>query len=181
MVPWNKDLDLSEFYRRAEEKGYENNKNQRVLVDCFNDEREKQVWILYNNQTPVGSVASHSLDIMGDNSYRICARTCVFTDKLQINTLRTRNQIITHQHITSQFLIPVCIEWAGRDKKLYITSNDSKSGSQRLVHKIFCPLLESRGVLTKSAVKVYRGLEQTFWLLDVDQFYQQLEKFPRWK
>lgn len=183
MVPWNKDLDLSEFYRRAKEKGYENNKDQKSLVDCFNNEREKQVWILYNDLAPIGSVASHSLDVMGDDSYRICARTCVLTDMVSGTYgqgLRTSSVITDHQNPTAQFFIPQCIEWAGRNKKLYITSNDSKYGSQRLVHRIFCPLLESQGVLTKAAVKEYRGLEQTFWLLDVEQFYNQLEKFPRW-
>ena len=81
IVPWSKDLDLTEFYQQAESRGFKNNSSQQALVDCFNNEKEKQVWILYFNNQPVGSVAAHSFDdVMGPDSYRIAARTCVFTD-----------------------------------------------------------------------------------------------------
>jgi hypothetical protein len=182
MIPWSSALDLAGFYKKAQEKGYENNKDQKSLIDCFANERHKQIWLLYYNKQPVGSVAAHSLDLpeLEEDAFRICARTCVLTDLLPRHSLRTITGITNHQNYTAQFFIPQCIEWAGRDKKLYITSNNLKSGSQRLVHKIFCPLLEAEGVLTRTAVIEYRGVEQTFWLLHVDRFYQKLNKFPRW-
>lgn len=181
IVPWSIDLNLTDFYKKAQMKGYENNKDQKSLVDCFNNEREKQVWILYYKDDPIGSVASHSFDIMGPGSYRICARTCVLTDQTPITHLRTvRKTLQQHQNITAQFFIPTCIEWAGLDKNLYITSNESKNGSQRLVHNIYCPALEKIGTLSNKGTIEYRGLLQTVWKLDVKRFFEQLNRYPRW-
>lgn len=181
IIPWNPDLDLSDFYKRAEEKGFDNNKDQKSLVDCFNNEKEKQVWILYFNDRAIGSVAAHSFDIMGSNSYRICARTCVLTDQTPITHLRTvKKTLQEHQNITAQFFIPICIQWAGPDNNLYITSNESKTGSQRLVHNIYCPALEKIGTLSNHGTINYRGTVQTAWKLNVKEFFRQLENFPRW-
>lgn len=180
MVPWSLDLDLTEFYAKAAAKGFENNSTQKMLVDCFNNEREKQIWILYYNDRAVGSVGCHSLDIFENTSYRICARTCVFTDELPITNLRTLKGIITHQNVTAQFLMPTCIEWAPTDADLYITSTESSVGSQRLVNDIFCPALARTGVLEFSGKKIYRSTEQSFWKLNVKKFYEELNRYPRW-
>jgi hypothetical protein len=180
LVKWNDSLNLSTFYKYAEKRGFVNNSSQQKLVDCINNEKEKQVWILLYNSEPVGSVAAHSIDVFGDNSYRICARTCILTDLLPIKSLRTIRGIIEHQNYTSQFFIPTCIEWAGKDKNLFITSNSSKEASQRLVHEIFCPTLEKKGILEFHGNVIYRGLEQSFWKLDVDKFYEDLNRFTRW-
>ena len=181
LIPWSTDLDLADFYNKAKVKGFENNSSQQLLVDSFNNEAEKQVWILYYNDNPVGSVAAHSFDLMGSNCYRICARTCVFTDELPITHLRTvRKTIQQHQNITAQFFIPKCIDWAPDDANLYITSNESKTGSQRLVHEIFCPALEKTGILKYCGNKEYRGMNQSIWKLNVDNFYEDLKKYKRW-
>lgn len=180
LIPWSENLELTEFYKKAKDKNFKNNSSRQLLVDSFNNERVKQIWILYYNNNPVGSVAAHSFDIMGKDSYRICARTCVFTDNLPITSLRTLKGITTHQNITSQFFIPQCIKWAPQFANLYITSNDSKTGSQRLVHKIFCPALEKNGILTFCEHKEYRGLVQSIWLLNTDAFLKDLKKFKRW-
>lgn len=182
MIPWSSELDLTEFYKTAAQKGFTNNSDRRMLVDCFKNERESQVWILYYNAVAIGSVACHSLDILESNAYRICARTCVFTDMTPIhNITSTRGYTIQqHQNITAQFFIPACIEWAGRDKNLYISSNSLDVGSQRLVHKIYCPALEEKGTLERAYEKEYRGAVQTFWRLNVEKFYEQLDQLPRW-
>jgi hypothetical protein len=180
LIPWSQSLDLSQFYITAKAKGFENNANQQVMIDCFCKETAWQVWILFYNDVAIGSVAAHSFPEMGENSYRIAARTCVFTDHLPINTLRTRNQIITHQHVTSQFLIPACIEWAGKDNNLYITSNENDAGTQRLVHRIFGPAMEESGQMKKITEIHYRGTCQTVWQLYPDRFYEELNKYPRW-
>lgn len=181
MIPWSENLDLNEFYAIAAQKGFTNNSSQQSLVNCFDREKEKSVWILYYNDRPVGSVAAHSLDLFGENSYRICARTCVFTDLLPFNSLRTIKGITQHQNITSQFFIPACIEWAGPEKELYISSNQSMEASQRLVHTIFCPALEKTGNLSYCGDHYYRGHVQSFWKVNVENFYQDLEKYGRWK
>ena len=181
MVQWRADLDLAEFYATADSKGFHNNSSQHMLVDCFKNERESQTWILYYNEVAVGSVACHSIDILEPNAYRICARTCVFTDKLPYTSIRTRGYTIQqHQNVTAQFFIPACKEWAGRDKNLYISSNALDTGSQRLVHKIYCPALEEKGTLERAFEKEYRGAVQTFWRLNVEKFYEQLSLHPRW-
>jgi hypothetical protein len=180
IVPWSEFLDLSIFYSIAKSKGFENNSSQQALVDCFQKEHEKQVWILFYNDVAVGSVAAHSFDEMGPNSYRIAARTCVFSDQLPMNTLRTRNQIVTHQHVTSQFLIPACIDWAPQGSNLYITSNENSVGTQRLVHRIFGPAMEQSGQMKKITNMFYRGTYQTVWQLFPDKFYEELNKYPRW-
>jgi hypothetical protein len=180
IVPWTADLDLTEFYATAASKGFVNNASQQMLVDCFRNEREKQVWILYYNNLAVGSVAAHSFDEMGDNCYRIAVRTCVFTDHLPTTTLRTRNQIVTHQHVTAQFLIPVCIEWAPANARLFITSNESDVGTQRLVHRIFGPAMQATGQMERVAQMLYRGTEQTVWQLYPNKFLEELGKYPRW-
>lgn len=180
IVPWTEDLDLDEFYAKAAAKGFENNASQKLLVDCFKKEREWQVWILYYNNKPVGSVAAHSFDDMGENCYRIAARTCAFSDEIPVTSLRTVNQIITHQHVTSQFLIPTCIEWAPKGSKLFITSNENSAGTQRLVHRIFGPAMEKSGQMKKIKEIFYRGTQQTVWELFPDKFYAELNKYPRW-
>lgn len=178
--PWSTELDLSEFYKTAAMKGFVNNSNQHMLVDCFHNEKEKQVWILFYNDTAVGSVAAHSFPEMGDNSYRICARTCVFSDMIPTPSLRTRNQIVTHQHVTSQFLIPTCIEWCPKGSRLFITSNENDAGTQRLVHRIFGPAMESTGQMKRVTDIFYRGTNQTVWELFPDVFYSELNKYQRW-
>jgi hypothetical protein len=172
---WSEDLDLTEFYKNAEHRGFVNNSNQTNMIDCFRNEREWQVWILYYNKVAVGSVAAHSID----EGYRICARTCAFTDLMPFDSLRTRNQIVTHQHVTAQIFMPACIEWA--KGPMYITSHPSEVGSQKLVHNIWGPSLEKSGVLVKEFEKDYRGHVQTFWKLNAEEFLRQLDNYPRWQ
>jgi hypothetical protein len=180
MIIWDPDLDLADFYSTASTKGFVNNASQKMLVDSLAKEQEWCVWILYYNNRAVGSVAAHSFPEMGDNCYRIAARTCVFSDMLPMDTLRTKNQIVTHQHITSQFLIPACIEWAPKGSKLFITSNESSTGTQRLVHRIFGPAMEASGQMQRVKKMLYRGTEQTVWQLYPEKFYEELAKHKRW-
>lgn len=181
IVPFSDDLNLENFYKTALEKGYKNNSSRFWLKDCFRNERESETWILYYNDEPVGSVSAHTFDNIEKNSYRICARTCVFTDKIPTPSLRTRNQIITHQHVTAQFLIPTCIEWAPRDANLYITSNELETGTQRHVHNIFAPLMEKQGIMKRVKDIEYRGTTQTVWSFDSNEFYKQLYSYTRWQ
>lgn len=177
-------LDLDEFYAVAEARGFKNNSSKQSMVDCFKNEREKQVWILYYKNKPIGSVAAHSFDdVMGHNSYRIAARTCVFTDKIDGaygNGLRTISVITQHQNPTAQFLIPVCIAWAPFGSKLYITSNENSVGTQRRVHRTFGPALEKIGLMQRIKEVDYRGVKQTVWELFPDKFLEDLKKYQKW-
>lgn len=180
IVPWSEDLDLIEFYATANAKGFINNASQKMLVDSLAKEKQWAVWILYYNDVAVGSVAAHSFPEIGDDAYRIAARTCVFTDLLPTNSLRTKNQIVTHQHVTSQFLIPACVEWAPKGSRLYITSNENDDGTQRLVHRIFGPAMEATGQMKKIKDVFYRGTDQTVWEIFPVRFYEELNKHSRW-
>lgn len=181
IIKWNSDLDLSNFYKDAEERGFYNNSSQKMLVDCFFREDKWSVWILYYNDVAIGSVAAHSFnEVMGNNSFRIAARTCVFTDKLPLNSLRTKNQIVSHQNVTSQFLIPACLDWVPANSRVFITSNNSKVGTQRLVHKIFCPAMEATKQMERVKEVFYRGTRQTVWELFPKKFIENLNKYPRW-
>ena len=180
IVPWSSELDLTEFYATAETKGFTNNASQKMLVDSLTKEKAWCVWILYYNDKAIGSVGAHSFPEMGEDAFRIAVRTCVFTDLLPMNTLRTRNQIVTHQHVTSQFLIPTCIRWTPPWADLYITSNESSVGTQRLVHNIFGPVMESSGQMKRIKEIEYRGTQQTVWQLFPDKFLEELGKYPRW-
>ena len=184
IIPWTEDLNLDSFYKMAEEKGFNNNSSKQMLVDSFKNEKEKQVWILYYNNTAVGSVAAHSFDdVMGEGSYRIAARTCIFTELIPGtygSALRTSAVITKNQNPTAQFLIPTCIQWAPAGSKLYITSNKSKVGTQYRVHNIFCPLMQKQGIMKKIKEVNYRGHQQTIWELFADKFYDVLNRYPRW-
>jgi rRNA processing protein Gar1 len=185
IIPWDNSLDLTDFYTNAESRGFLNNSTQKMLIDSFKNEREKQLWILYYNNEAIGSVAAHSFDdVMGDNSYRIAARTCIFTDKIDGvygHALRTKRVIIENQNPTAQFLIPACIEWVPNGSRVFITSNESDIGTQRRVHNIFGPLMESEGMMKRIKEVDYRGHIQTVWELFPDKFYEILNKYPRWK
>jgi hypothetical protein len=126
VVNWTEDLDLTEFYAEAEQRGFANNASQKAMIDCFCNETEWAAWILYQNDKAVGSVAAHSFTAMGPNAYRVLARTCTFGTARQNGGLITPRKLIAeHQNLTDQFLLPKCIEWAGHGK-MYATSNASK-------------------------------------------------------
>ena len=183
LVRWSDDLDLTEFYATAEAKGFTNNSSQKMLVDSLSKEKEWCVWILYYNNKAVGSVGAHSFPEMGEDAYRIAARTCVFTDELPGpygRALRTISVITQQQNPTAQFLIPACIQWAPIKSNLYISSNENSVGTQRRVHNIFGPAMEKKGVMKRVTEMNYRGTNQTVWQLYPDKFFEELSKYPRW-
>lgn len=178
---WTPELDLTEFYAEADRRGFADNASQFAMVDRIRRERESATWVLYYNDRAVGSVGAHSLPELGTNAYRICTRTCVFTDLTPHNQLRgLKYTCQQHQNITAQFFIPACIEWAGPNKDLYISSHPGKLGTQRLVHDVYCPALVETGALERTCELEYRGHLQTFWRLNVPIFLEQLNQMPRW-
>jgi hypothetical protein len=180
IIPWSTDLDLTEFYSEANCRGFVNNSSQKAMVDCFNNEQEKQVWILYQNDKAVGSVAAHSFPEMGQNSYRVLARTCTFGEARQNSGLITPKRLIAeHQNLTDQFLLPACIDWAKGE--LYATSNESTVASQRLVHKHYFPTLEKLGIVKFICNLNYRNTDQAVWQIYPDKFLKNLSKYPQWK
>lgn len=179
IVPWTKDLDLTEFYAEAESRGFTNNASQHVMVDCFKNERKSAVWILYKDDNAVGSVAAHTFTEMGPGAYRVLARTCTFGNARPNGGLITPKRLIAeHQNLTDQFLLPACINWAKGE--LYATSNESTVASQRLVHRHYFPTLAKLGIVDRVCEMNYRNTNQTVWRIYPDKFLDNLERYPRW-
>lgn len=178
---YSTDLNLDDFYKTAHERGFYNNDSKEKIVDTWKHMDRWQVWFLYYNDIIVGSIAAHSLEELGvlGDAYRIAARTCTFDDLVgQRKTLRTANTIIArHQNLTAQFLLPLCIEWAGKDKDLYISSNENDTGTQKYVHRLYCPGLRKIGILEDPVELEYRCAIQSFWRVNVKEFYNQMEEF----
>jgi hypothetical protein len=117
---------------------------------------------------------------MGPKSYRVLTRVCTFAEGRKGAGLITPKRLVAeHQNLTDQFLLPQCIEWAGREN-LYATSNASKEASQRLVHSYYFPTLEKIGVVSRIKDVHYRHTDQTVWKINVDAFEENLNKYPRW-
>jgi hypothetical protein len=182
LIEWNESLDLTSFYSEASKRGFHNNSSQKVMIDCFKNEREFNAWILYKDGSPIGSVAAHSFDdIMGKGSYRVLTRVCSFGDENPNQGLVTVKRLIKeHQNFTDQFFLPKCIEWTNTNE-IYATSNDSNIASQRLVHKFYFPTLEKLGIVNRVKEIDYRGLIQTVWKINPDKFLENLNKYPRWQ
>jgi hypothetical protein len=179
IVPWTEDLDLTEFYAEAEQRGFANNASQKAMIDCFRNEPEWAAWILYQNDKAVGSVAAHSFTPMGPTAYRVLARTCTFGTARQNGGLITPRKLIAeHQNLTDQFLLPACINWAKGE--LYSTSNESGIASQRLVHRHYFPTLAKLGIVERVCEMNYRNTDQTVWRIYPDKFLANLELYPRW-
>jgi len=70
----------------------------------------------------------------------------------------------------------LCVEWAGKDKDLYISSNENDTGTQKYVHRLYCPGLKKAGVLEEPVDLEYRGAIQSFWRMNVDEFYRQMDE-----
>jgi hypothetical protein len=182
LVEWSPKLDLTDFYAEASRKGFVNNSSQQTMIDCFRNEREWNVWILYENNRAIGSVAAHSFDeVMGPNSYRILTRVCTFGESRPMKGLITPKRLVAeHQNLTDQFLLPKCIEWVNGRGKMYATSNASKEASQRLVPSYYFPTLATIGIVKKIKDVHYRYTDQTVWQINPTAFKENLDKYPRW-
>jgi hypothetical protein len=181
IIKWNPTLDLTEFYQEASRRGFDNNSSQEAMIDCFRNEPEWAAWILYKDDRAVGSVVAHTFDVMGPTSYRVLARTCSFGDARPSSGLITTKRLIAeHQNLTDQFLLPICIEWAGHNKNLYATSNNSCVASQRLVHNHYFPTLAKLGIVEWVCDINYRSTDQSVWRINVSAFEENLNKYPRW-
>jgi hypothetical protein len=174
-------LNLDKFYRTATERKFYNNNSKERLIDTFKHLDFWKVWIVYYNEIAVGSVAAHSLEelgILGD-AYRIGARLCSFDNLIgERKTLRTANTVLAkHQSLTSQLLVPICIDYLGKDKDLYLSTNENEIGTQRLVHRIACPIWRKIGVLSDPIELEYRSTIQSFWRVNTEEFYHQMETY----
>lgn len=179
---YDENLDLTYFYEKCKEKGFINNSSKSKLIKNLNKEKEFKLWILYYNNKPIGSTALHNFeDVMGLNSYRICARTCVITEDTHLQTIRTLSKtILQHQNITSQIFIPICLDYLKNKRKVYITTCDKDIASMKGVHNVYAPALSKKGILIKVKDVYYKGTQQTIWELINDVFTKDLNNYTKW-
>jgi len=182
IIEWNEKLNLHSFYFNAAERGFVNNSCQEKMIDCFKNEKEWNAWILYRGGSAIGSVAAHSFDdVMGENTFRILARTCILEGVRSKGLMVAKTAIQQHQNMTDQFLLPTCLDWVNNRGRVFATSNSNDAGSQRLVHNYYFPILEKLGIVTRVKDVYYRYTYQTVWEIHADKFYTNLSKYPRWK
>jgi len=182
LVEWSPDLDLSEFYEEAKKRGFENNFSQKAMFDCFKNEDKWKGWMLKYQGRYIGGVCAHSFDnVMGPNSYRILARTCIFTDQTHNPRVHTVKSFIKDQQCcASQFFIPISIQWAGPEARLFATSNANPMGSQQRVDKIWFPIQSKLGRFTWVKKEFYRGCEQNIWELNLQGYKKSLPEHLQW-
>jgi hypothetical protein len=181
IVEWHENLDLTEFYSLAKRYNFVNNINQKVMIDCFNNEKKKNFWVLYKNNDPIGFVGAHSFDdVMGPNSYRIMTRCCIMSSYAHHGLQTVNSHTVKHQNYSDQFFYEACINWTGLEN-IYATSNASKEATQRIVHSIYFPTLEKIGLVSREKNVFYRGLEQTVWKIHAKEMLEDINKYTRWK
>lgn len=176
LLEYSSDMDLTEFYKEASSQGYINNSNQKIMIDAFKNEERAQVWILFKEDKAMGAVAAHTFPEMGENSYRILTRTCAVGGMM--HSAGSMGKMKRNEDITSRFYVPKMIEWCGKDSNMYCTTNDLEGGSQRAVHRVWLPIMAKQRLFTKIKEIDYRGVVQTVWKLNPDNFLQHLKNNP---
>jgi hypothetical protein len=182
LIEYTPELDLSEFYGEAEKRGFENNHSQKSMFDCFRNEREWKGWMLEYNGRYVGGVCAHSFDdVMGPNTYRILARTCVFTDFTHRPSFYTKStSIIGQQCAAAQFYVPIALQHFGVDNKFYATSNANPVGNQQRVNRLWFPVQEKLERFKLVKTQFYRGCNQNIWELNVANWCSSIATYDQW-
>lgn len=178
---FSENLDLTDFYKNAEAKGYYNNCNQEVLIDNMRHFNDYKVWLLYWKDKCVGSVGVHSLEelgILGKNAYRIAVRTCLLQDQLEgERSHRVHNY--RHKpmnHAASQMLIPMCIKYCGYNTPMYVSTNNSKDGIQYKVNRTWASIMHNQNYLEDAVELDYRNQFQNFWKLRPHYYVEKLRE-----
>lgn len=173
VVSWDPSLNLDYYYSKAQEKGYLNNVNQKVMIDDVKQSvPDWKGFVLYRDMKPVGFCSLHGIPDIDPNGYRIMCRLAIPDGQQKV--LRRYTGFYKHDHLTDQFLLPACLNAV--EGNCYITTNESPVASQRLVHKLYMPNLVKNGLAEKKGLIEYRGHEQTLWLVYKEEFLKSLEK-----
>lgn len=168
------DLPLQDFMDECSRRGLDNNSTIEQLYG-FRNEPEHVLFLLKEDDKVIGTFGAHTLDLF-ENAYRICVRACILTDRTEHSSLRTVNQIRTHQNLLAKYGLSSCIEWVNDPtKNLYITTHPSKVGAMRLMHNIVLPEFEKTGMVQKIGDFYYRSSNQTFWKVFPEKYYEQIQ------
>lgn len=187
---YNGSQDLTQWFEDADKKKYVNNSSKEMLIDFLQNEEDSTLFLLYNNNRIVGNFVTHKLGglgILGANAHRVAARMCVINDYIEgprkISGLRSMNAENCHDHINHQFLYAAGLQYLGLDTPMYVSSHPSDVGSQKIVHKKYCPKLLELGLLEEPIELEYRGHFQYFWKINTQVWWDtfQSQQWPESK
>lgn len=173
---WQINVDLTDYYKRAKEKGFVNNASREMLIDCFDNESQMHLFLLYEDDTIIGTQVLHTFPEMGPNCWRV-GRTSLLVPPLG----KGKSIITKFQNHTDQFLHPAVIKFVSERKgELYSTTNMNPEAKQNQSHLIYFPLLEKMGVVDKVGDMEYRYTNQTVWKFNFNRFWELYNLFPKW-
>ena len=178
LVEFDESLNLSDFYKECDEKGYTNNNSQKRIWDRFKKYKKHNTWIFYRDFTPMGSVVAHSFDEYKKDSFRVLVCTCVLEKHTKYNFIGQASQFKKHQHFTAQFYIPKMIEWCGINSNMFITTHPSETGKTKKVHNFAMRVWSNMGLVEKTEDIQYRGVNQTVCKLNAEEWLKQLKEHP---
>ena len=178
LVEFDESLNLSDFYKECDEKGYTNNNSQKRIWDRFKKYKKHNTWIFYRDFTPMGSVVAHSFDEYKKDSFRVLVCTCVLEKHTKYNFIGQASQFKKHQHFTAQFYIPKMIEWCGINSSMYITTHPEETGQMKKVHSLIMQLWKGMKLVERVDEITYRNSRQTVWKFNAKEFLKQLDKYP---
>lgn len=162
--PLSLDIDLTNFFKEANQLSYTDNNSY--------DRLHGQVFVLLKNNLVKGMCIVHEFE----DGYRILSRTCILPSFYEKNSIITRSDIKRYQFPFQKWLMPACVEYC-KHSPMYITTSDSKKGGQRLVHKIWAPMMEDMGILEYLRPIVYRKSNHHLWKVNGSEFVKQHAKY----
>lgn len=178
LVEFDENLNLQSFYDECTKRGLVNNNSQDRIYDSFKRYEKFKTWIMFKDDSPIGSVVAHSFEDYKPNSYRILARTCVLSDKSPLKFIRTIKNLKEHQHIMGRYYVPKCIEFCGVDSEIYMTTHPENTGTMKAVHKILMKVWGDKGLVEKVDEIYYRNSLQTVWKVNGRKLLDDIKKYP---
>lgn len=158
------DIDLTNFFYEANKLGYEDNNSY--------DRLHGQVFVLLKTGVAKGMCIVHEFQ----DGYRILSRTCILPSFYEQSSIITQADIKRYQFPFQKWLMAACVEYC-KDSPMYITTSDNDKGGQRLVHKIWAPMMEDMGVLKYLRPIVYRKSNHHLWKVNGTEFVKQHAKY----
>ena len=163
---------LQEFCDKCEELGYQNNSSfQRMnLLWC---KSVGEYWCAIKDKKIIAVAGCHPLPEVEKDAWRIMYRGCELPGHDTFKGLGKGDW----NSITQREFIPLMIEWIPSDK-LYITTNidhEHSNGKAARNHRLM-GLLAKQGILDNCGDMLLKGVNQTVWKLNIDEYTRRREK-----
>lgn len=170
-------IDMSQFYEQAAAKGYTNNMSYERMIAPLLKTQPSNFWVLYYNDIIVATVGAH---LIKDNVYRIGVRACVLPHQSDLYKNTNYKSWLTAQTVPLQFLLPACIEWVGRDNRMYITTHTEHYGKHKSADNVTRLVARKTGIFKFEKEMVYRKTKQSFWRVDCDALDRLINENQKW-